>query len=52
MKLKDILKDVLSKEELEFAPRAFDIVGDIAIIEIPDELKKKKKKIADFLGKY
>lgn len=51
MKLKDILKDVLSKEELEFAPRAFDIVGDIAIIEIPDELKKKKKKIAEALKK-
>lgn len=51
MKLKDILKDVLSEKEQEFAPRAFDIVGDIAIIEIPDELKKKKKKIAEALKK-
>lgn len=51
MKLKGILKDVLSEKELEFAPRAFDIVGDIAIIEIPDELKKKKKKIAEALNK-
>jgi tRNA (guanine37-N1)-methyltransferase len=49
MKLKDLLKDVLSKEETEFAPRAFDIVGDVAVIEVPAELKKKKKKIAEAL---
>jgi tRNA (guanine37-N1)-methyltransferase len=51
MKLKELLKDVLSKEEMESAPRAFDIVGDIAIIEVPKGLMKKKKAIAGALKK-
>jgi len=44
--LKDILKDKLPAKQLELLPRAFDIVGDIAIIEVPDELKKYEKQIA------
>jgi tRNA (guanine37-N1)-methyltransferase len=47
--LKEALKDELSTEELSRLPKAFDIIGDIAIIEIPDELVAKKKVIADAL---
>lgn len=46
MKLRDVLKDKFKQKELELVPRAFDIVGDVAIIEIPPELKKRKKDIA------
>lgn len=49
MKLKDALKDKLTKKELVLVPRAFDITGDIAIIDIPPELDKKKKEIAKAL---
>jgi tRNA (guanine37-N1)-methyltransferase len=49
MKLHDFLKDKLSRAELELVPRAFDIIGDIAIIEIPAELKKRKSVIAKAL---
>jgi tRNA (guanine37-N1)-methyltransferase len=51
MKLKDVLRDKLGKEELELVPRAFDIVGDVAIIEVPPELKKRKRDIALALKK-
>ncbi|UCD03436.1 MAG: class I SAM-dependent methyltransferase family protein [Candidatus Aenigmatarchaeota archaeon] len=51
MKLKEALKDVLSEEELKLAPRAFDIVGDVAIIEVPAELRKHRKKIAEAIKK-
>ncbi|MFH1445037.1 MAG: class I SAM-dependent methyltransferase family protein, partial [Nanoarchaeota archaeon] len=47
MKLKELLKDKLTKKELEILKISFDTVGDIAIIEIPDELKKKEKYIAN-----
>ncbi len=47
--LKDALKDKLSKKEFVFAPKAFDSFGNIAIIEIPKELEKKKKLICDTL---
>lgn len=45
MKLKEALKGKLSSKELELL-RGFDTVGDIAILEIPRELEKKKKVIA------
>ena len=44
--LKQALKDKLASKELEMVPSGFDIVGSVAIIEIPDELKKKEKIIA------
>lgn len=47
MSLKQILKDVLSSEERELLVRGFDIVGDIAIIIIPEELEVKKSLIAE-----
>lgn len=38
--LKDNLKNILPQKELELLNKSFEIVGDIAIIEIPKELKK------------
>ncbi len=52
MKLKELLKNILSEEELEIAPSSFDVVGDIAIIDIPKELEKKEKKIAEKLLEF
>lgn len=44
--LKDKLKDKLTKKEISLLVKGFDIIGDIAVIEIPEELKKKQKVIA------
>jgi tRNA (guanine37-N1)-methyltransferase len=44
--LKEAIKKKLTKKEMAFMPSSFDIVGSVAIIEIPDELKKKEKIIA------
>jgi len=49
MKLKELLKKKLSKKELSLVSSSFDVVGDIAIIDIPDELVKKEKIIAETL---
>ena len=50
MSLQKILKDELSENELKHVPRSFDIIGNrekaVAIMEIPKELQRKKKKIA------
>lgn len=51
MKLKDKLKDTLSEDELDHLVRAYDVVGDIAIIIIPPELEKKEKIIGDTILK-
>ena len=45
--LENELDTLLSSKEKEMLPRSQEIVGDIMILEIPDELKKKKKKIAE-----
>jgi tRNA (guanine37-N1)-methyltransferase len=47
--LKDALKGRLSEEELASATKSFDIIGDVAIIEIPDEMKLKEKLFAKAL---
>lgn len=47
--LKDYLSEILSDEELELAPRSFEIVGDIAIIEIPKQLEKYESQIGEAL---
>ncbi len=39
--LKDLLQDILSEEELAVLPSAFDVIGHIAIIKLPQELKDK-----------
>ncbi|MDI9610011.1 MAG: class I SAM-dependent methyltransferase family protein [Archaeoglobales archaeon] len=51
MSLKEMLKDQLSEEELKILRRSFEIIGDLAIIEIPEELMSKKELIADAILK-
>ncbi len=43
--LHESLQDTLTKEELEELPTSFDIVGDIAILKLPDSLLDKKEEI-------
>lgn len=46
MNLKQLLKNKLSKKELLLVKRSFDQIGNIAQLEIPQELVKKEKLIA------
>lgn len=45
--LDDILSSKLNTKELELLPRSQEIVGSILILEIPEELRKKEKAIAN-----
>lgn len=45
--LKTILKEILRPEEISKLYSAFDIIGSIIIIKIPDSLNSKKQIIAD-----
>jgi tRNA (guanine37-N1)-methyltransferase len=47
--LKKLLKGVLADEDLEKVYSSFDIVGDIAIIKIPDSLLAKKNVIGEVI---
>ncbi len=49
--LKEALKGKLTKKEMLHLVRAFDTLGDIAIIEIRPELKKKERIIGEALLK-
>ncbi|MFP4118538.1 MAG: class I SAM-dependent methyltransferase [Candidatus Woesearchaeota archaeon] len=49
--LREALGEVLAEEELDLAKTAYDVVGNIAIIEIPEELEHKEKEIATTLLK-
>lgn len=49
--LKEALLPLLSEKEKPFAPSAFDTFGNIAVIEIPKELTKRKKLIGSTLLK-
>ncbi|MBD3249720.1 class I SAM-dependent methyltransferase family protein [Candidatus Woesearchaeota archaeon] len=49
--LKEALKNELSKKEIQYLISSYDMVGDIAIIEVPYELEKKEAVIADTLLK-
>ncbi len=51
MDLKRALSSELTKKEISFLKTSFDIIGDIAILEIPGELSKKEKLIAKTLQK-
>ncbi len=44
-KLEDALSGILSPSELDSLIGSFDLIGDIAIIEIPDALEPKEKEI-------
>ena len=41
----DLLKDKLSTEESNILKTSFDIIGDIVIVEIPEDLESKKSDI-------
>jgi len=51
MRLKELLKTKLKKDQLEKLPNSYDIIGDILIIDIDPALKKKEKLIAEALLK-
>jgi len=51
MRLRELLRGRLSEKEMEFLKGSFDIIGDVAVIEIPEELEAKEKEIADALKK-
>lgn len=42
---RELLKDRLPEKEFALLPRSFDVIGDIAIIELPKELSKRAKLI-------
>mgnify|MGYP001617720481 CR=1 FL=1 len=44
--LKDLLKGKLTAAELQLLRNSYDVTGNIAVLEIPKELKKKEKLIA------
>ncbi len=43
--LKEVLRGRLTDEELEQVKRSFDIVGDIAVVQIPPELEHRRHEI-------
>jgi len=47
--LKDALKGTLTEKEMKELVTSFDLIGDIAILDIPDELKDKEKEIGQAL---
>jgi tRNA (guanine37-N1)-methyltransferase len=47
--LKNMLSNILSSDEISQVYSAFDQIGDIVIIKIPDNLMPKKKLIADMI---
>ncbi len=50
-KLKDALSGILTPSELESLVGSFDIVGDIAIMEIPESLERHEREIGEALLK-
>jgi tRNA (guanine37-N1)-methyltransferase len=46
---KEALQHILDENELHLAKTAYEVVGHIAIIEIPESLEKKEKEIAQCL---
>lgn len=47
--LRDALKAKLTIKEMDLLVASFDIIGDVAIVDIPDALEKKEKSIAKAL---
>ena len=47
-KLKDFLKNKLTKKELDILPASFDVIGNIMIFsDFPEQLEKKEKIIGN-----
>jgi tRNA (guanine37-N1)-methyltransferase len=51
MKVKEMLGKKLGKKDLVLVKNSYDIVGDIVIVEIPEELKGKEKLITETILK-
>lgn len=49
MDLREALKDRLTQEKLEELVTSFEVVGDVAIIEVPEVLEDRKELIGDTL---
>ncbi len=47
VRVEEFLKGKLTAKEMELLPRTQEVVGEILILEIPKELKKKEKIIAE-----
>ncbi|MCZ7392233.1 MAG: hypothetical protein ABOK23_03675 [Candidatus Methanoperedens sp.] len=52
MSLRDLLKDKLPEEKLSLIPKGFEVIGDIAILVIPEELDDEKYLIAETLASH
>jgi tRNA (guanine37-N1)-methyltransferase len=50
MKFKSALQGLLSEDELRHV-RRYEVIGDIAIVSIPDEIENRKAEIADVIRK-
>lgn len=48
----DYLKDEIDNSQVNAICKSFDIIGDIVIVEIPDEVKDLKYKIGDAVLKF
>ncbi len=46
---KEALREILNEEEFAIAKSAYDHLGEIAIIEVPEELRHKEKEMAEAL---
>jgi tRNA (guanine37-N1)-methyltransferase len=51
LSLKEALAKKLKPKELELAITSYNVLGDVAVIEVPEELKGKEKLIAETLLK-
>ena len=45
--LEEVLKDRIPSESLALLPRAYDLIGDIAVLEIPEELAQYEQMIGE-----
>ena len=45
----DYLLEFLPKEEIRHVRTSFDVIGDIAVVEIPEALERQERKIAESL---
>ncbi|MCK4531851.1 MAG: class I SAM-dependent methyltransferase family protein, partial [Candidatus Aenigmarchaeota archaeon] len=49
MRLREILEKRFSENDLKQVKGSFDIIGDVAILEIPDSLSHREKDVVDAL---
>ena len=49
--LKDALKDKIPKDLIQYIPSSYDLIGDLILIEIPDELRGYSRLIGEELMK-